>query len=91
MLQLTVSLSIKSGLKSENVHVTTTIKNITIKNSILQNDPEVMTLFCNHFSACVIGNMIGNRQSWTDLIREFAAIIDKAFALLVLEIYGMYG
>jgi len=38
----------------------------------------------------VTGKMTGNNRP-KNLIKEFANISDEAFALLVLEIYGMYG
>jgi len=63
IMQLTVPLSIKSWLKSDNI-----LPQLS-QLLTLQNNPEVMTLFCNHFLACVTGKMIENdkqRKIWSE-------------------------
>ncbi len=75
---LAVPFSIKTGLKSDN-----TLPQLS-QLLTLQNNQDIMTLFCNHILACVTEKMIGNDRP-KNLIRDSATVSDEAFAVLVLE------
>ncbi len=79
MNNLTLIQSIQTGLQS--VNKLPELKKI----QCLQKDPEVITIFCNHFLSCVTSKHDCKRQTNSELIRDFAMITDEAFALLVLE------
>ena len=51
----------------------------------LQQNTKTMTVFCDHFLSCIVGEVEWKHQVTHKQVKEFANIMDEAFALLVLE------
>jgi len=51
----------------------------------LQQNTKTMIVFCDHFLSCIVGKVEWKHQVTHKQIKEFANIMDEAFALLVLE------
>ena len=50
-----------------------------------RDDPQVYTIFCVSFLACLVGKIIFNQKVLTEPIANFVTISDEAYALVYLE------